>query len=56
MIGYGVDNSKGEPLKYWLVRNSYGSKWGENGNFRIRRGRNDYACESENIAVEPVLF
>ena len=49
IIGYGEQDGQ----KYWLVRNSYGKKWGENGNLRLRRGRNDYACESENIAVIP---
>ena len=53
LIGWGVDETNGE--KYWLVRNSYGPSWGENGNIRIRRGRNDFGCESENIALDPVL-
>lgn len=57
IVGYGVENNPvhGE-IKYWIVRNSYGSRWGENGNLRIRRGRNDFGCEAENIAVTPVLY
>ncbi len=51
VIGYGVENGQ----KFWQVRNSYGSKWGESGNFRIRRGRNDYAAESENAAIKPCI-
>jgi cathepsin L len=33
LVGYGVDGDK----DYWLVRNSWGSGWGENGYIRIQR-------------------
>jgi len=35
LIGYGTDQATG--LDYWLVKNSWGSDWGENGHFRVLR-------------------
>lgn len=33
--GYGIDQETQEP--YWLVRNSWGPSWGENGYIRLKR-------------------
>jgi cathepsin C len=48
IVGYGADEATGE--KYWIVKNSWGSGWGENGFFRILRGTDE--CAIESIAVE----
>ncbi|GLC58162.1 hypothetical protein PLESTB_001325500 [Pleodorina starrii] len=36
VVGAGVDKDTGLP--FWLIRNSWGAWWGENGYIRIRRG------------------
>lgn len=35
LVGYGTSNG----IDYWTVKTIYGKSWGENGYFRIRRGR-----------------
>jgi cathepsin B len=49
IIGWGVDNSSGSPVDYWLVANSWNNDWGENGFFRILRGVDE--CGIEDYAV-----
>ena len=51
IIGWGTDEKTGIP--YWLLRNSYGPTWGEKGNFKVRRGKNDYGCEGNNTSLYP---
>ncbi|XP_055613395.1 cathepsin B-like [Uranotaenia lowii] len=53
IVGWGVENIKGVPVKYWLVSNSWGQDWGENGFFRIVRGEDHMGIESNVYAGMP---
>lgn len=44
IIGWGTENG----VPYWLAANSWGSKWGLNGFFKILRGSNHCSIE-ENV-------
>jgi len=47
IIGWGHDQSS----KYWIVANSWGVEWGEDGYFRIARGENESEIEKFVLAA-----
>jgi len=51
ILGWGTES--GTP--YWLIANSWNSDWGDNGYFKIIRGKNDCGIESGINAGNPKL-
>ena len=45
IIGWGIEDG----VPYWTVMNSWNSKWGDNGTFKIRRGTDECGIESMGV-------
>ena len=52
IVGWGEEKD----LKYWWVKNSWGTDWGIDGYFRIVRGVNMCGIEKNTMGLQPDFF
>jgi cathepsin L len=50
LIGYGTDGS----TPYWLVRNSWGTSWGEKGYIRMSRNKNNQCGIATDVIIPQI--
>jgi C1A family cysteine protease len=43
VVGYGTDTTQNPPQEYWLVKNSWGTNWGEQGYIRMFRDDQEHS-------------
>lgn len=48
-VGFGTEGNK----NYWIIRNSWGASWGENGYIRMVKDKNNQ-CGEATMAIIPV--
>ncbi|CAL6083853.1 Cathepsin_L [Hexamita inflata] len=52
IVGYGIKNGK----NVWVIKNSWGTSWGDNGFFYVEIGTNSYCTEWFAYTVLPKYF
>ena len=54
LVGWGEDTVTYE--KFWIIQNTWGPNWGEDGFFRMRRGTDEFGIESICETATPLII
>lgn len=55
IVGFGVDRFASVCKAYWLLKNQWGSEWGEGGFFRLCKEDDDLPLGTCNVRAEPMI-
>ncbi len=55
LVGWGTEEKNGKKIKYWILQNSWGANWGENGYMRFIRGIDFLGIESICETADPIV-
>jgi cathepsin C len=52
-VGWGEETVNEEIIKYWILKNSWGENWGENGYFKLKKGIDMASVEAQGVYLIP---
>jgi hypothetical protein len=53
LVGWGEETVNGQLIKYWWIANSWGTDWGINGYFKMKRGISECQLEDNIMSFIP---